>query len=120
MNRGISVLSAAATALMLSNGAWAADEHPVDAARIAAASTAADHEAIAQGYDAEATTAGARAAMHEAMARAYRAGGPPKRTPGTLARHCDRLGRHYEAMADEFRQLAAAHRRMAMDCCKAN
>ena len=32
MNRGISVLSAAAMALMLSNGAWAADEHPVDAA----------------------------------------------------------------------------------------
>ena len=75
---------------------------------------------IAQDYDAEATTAGARATMHEAMARAYRAGGPPKRTPGALARHCDRLVRHYAAMADEFRQPAAAHRRLAGDCCQAN
>lgn len=116
------VLGAGAAALLLSGGAWADAEphHPVSAAQIEAARTAADHEAIAQAYEAEATAAVDKADRHEAMAQTYRVGGPPKGNRTSLVGHCERLVTQYKAIAAENRQLAAAHREMAKDCCAKN
>jgi hypothetical protein len=104
---------------MLSGGAWAADAATVTPAQIEAAKTSADHEAIAKSYDAEATAADAKAAAHESMAKTYRVGGSPKGSHTAMAGHCEKLVKQYRAVAEENRQLAAAHRQMAMDCCTA-
>lgn len=120
MKLATKVLGAGVAALLPSGGAWAdAGQHdPVSATQIEAAKTAADHEAIALAYEAEATAASDKAVQHEAMARTYRAGGPPKESRTSMAGHCERLATQYKAIADENRQLAAAHRGMARDCCK--
>lgn len=116
------VLGAGVAAFLLSGGAWANAEHhhPVSAMQIEAAKTAADHEAIAQAYEAEAAAASDKAAEHEAMARTYKSGGPSKGSRASIVNHCERLVAQYKAIADENRQLAAAHREMAKSCCKKN
>lgn len=117
MKRMVPMLSAGVVALMLSSGAWASDEHHVDAAQIAAAKTPADHEAIAKSYDAEAAAADAKAAAHESMAKTYRLGGSPKGSHTAMAAHCEKLVNQYRSVAEENRQLAATHRQMAKECC---
>lgn len=116
------VLGAGVAALLLSGGAWADAEHhnPVSATQIEAAKTAADHEAIAQAYEAEATAASDKVVQHEAMAQTYGAGGAPKGNRASMVGHCERLATQYKAIAEENRQLAAAHRGMAQDCCAKN
>lgn len=120
MKRVTQVLGASVAALLLSGAAWADAGHhdPVSATQIEAAKTAADHEAIAQAYEAEATAASDKAVRHEAMAQAYRAGGAPKGHRTSVVGHCERLVEQYQAIAEENRQMAAAHRGMAKDCCK--
>lgn len=117
MKRLVMMLSAGTVALMLSSGAWASGAEHVDSARIAAAKTPADHEAIAKSYDAEAVAADAKATAHEAMAKTYRVGGAPKGSHVSMAGHCERLVKQYRTVAEEYRLLAAAHRQMAKDCC---
>lgn len=91
----------------------------VTEAQIASAKTPADHEAIAQSYDADAAAAQAEASKHEAMARAYQsAGGPKKSGPNSMERHCDRLAKSYTDAAADYRALAAEHRSMAQDVAK--
>lgn len=85
----------------------------VTEAQIAAARTPADHAAIAKSFEAEAAAAEARAKAHEAMARTYKAGGVPKGSSTAMVRHCDRLMKDYAAAAEEYRGLAAEHRRLA-------
>lgn len=116
MKRLLTMLGAGTVALMLSTGASAKGDPAVDAARIAAAKTAADHEAIARDYQAEAAIAEGRVTAHESMARRYRLGGAPKashiaRTARIL--HCDRLVKQYRSTAEENIELAALHRQMA-------
>ena len=117
MKHLVSLLSAGVVALLLSSGAWASDEHHVDAAQIAAAKTPADHEAIAKAYDTEAAEADKKAAAHESMAKTYQLGGTPKGSQTAMAGHCERLVKQYRAIAEETRLLAASHRPMAKDCC---
>ena len=117
MKRLVTMLSAGVVALMLSSGAWASEDHHVDAAQIAAAKTPGDHEAIAKSYDAEAIAADEKAAAHEAMARTYRVGGAPKGNHRAMAGHCNRLVKLYRSVAKENRLLAAGHRQMAKECC---
>jgi hypothetical protein len=84
------------------------------------AKTAADHEAIAAYYDAEAKAARATVERHRAMAAAYAR--PPKAPAGKgersslyrmMPRHCDDLIKDYEAAAHEYEAMAAAHRKAA-------
>jgi hypothetical protein len=83
---------------------------------IAGAKTAADHQAIADYYYAEATKARAKADEHEQMAAWYRqAGEGVKKTPyapGTID-HCERLVKDYKATAEELTALAKEHQAMA-------
>jgi hypothetical protein len=119
MNRLVTILSAGVTAVMLSGSAWAADAAMVTPAQIAAAKTPADHEAIAAAYDKEAAQLESMAREHSEMAVAYRAGslGNKGANPHAMATHCDKLTQEFKAAAQENRDLAAAHRQMAKDCC---
>ena len=111
----VTMLSAAAVALMLSGGAWAANETPVSAAQIAAAKTAADHEAIAAAYDKEAADLEAKAKDHMSMDKAYRSMSVGKKGTAhvSMSAHCQKLVAQYTAAAEENRQLATEHRAMA-------
>jgi hypothetical protein len=119
MNRLITMLSAGVAAVMLSGSAWAADATMVTPAQIEAAKTSADHEAIAASYDNEAAQLEAMAKKHEGMARSYRAAaaGAKGANPAAMSAHCNKLITQYKAAAQENRDLAAAHRQMAKDCC---
>jgi len=85
----------------------------VTEAQVAAARTAADHEAIAASYDAEAKAAEGKAADHESMAKAYTGASGMKGGRQAMVSHCDRLVTEYRAAAKEYRAMAAEHREMA-------
>ena len=84
----------------------------------AAATTPADHEAIAKAFEEDAATADAKAKEHEAMARTYRSAGGPKSNTNSMVRHCKRLVKDYTDAAADYRALAAEHRGMAKDTAK--
>jgi len=119
MNRLVTMLSAGVAAVMLSGSAWAAGDAMVTPAQIEAAKTSADHEAIAAAYDKEATQLDSAAKEHEGMAKSYQraATGTKGSNPVAMAAHCNKLAEDYKAAATETRDLAAAHRQMAKDCC---
>jgi hypothetical protein len=110
-NNLFAAMAAALTLVLAVPGPATAD---VTEAQIAAAKTPADHEAIAQAYDAEAAAADAKSKAHEGMARTYRAGGgAPKASSAAMTGHCDRLMKSYSSAAAEYRALAAEHRKLA-------
>lgn len=119
MKRFIATLSAGLVAVTLASGAWAAGESPVTPAQIEAAKTPADFEAIAKGYDQEAARLDAMAAEHEQMAKAYQAMAVGKKggNPSQMAAHCKRLVDKYKSAAEVNREMAAAQRQMAKECC---
>lgn len=118
MKLNINSLAAVAAALVLFTSVPLVAVADVTAAQIAAAKTPADHEAIAQSYDADAAAAAA-ASEHEAMARAYRSAGSPKSTaPNAMEKHCKRLVKIYTDAAADYRALAAEHRIMAQEAAK--
>jgi hypothetical protein len=113
MNRFEAMMSAGAVAILLSGGAMAA-EPVVTPAQISAATTPADHEAIAKAYDAEAASLEAKAREHEQMAKAYSgAGSKMGMDSAAMHAHCAKLARQYSEAAAENRELAKQHRAMA-------
>lgn len=80
------------------------------AAKIAAAKTPADHEAIAAFYKSEASAAAAKVKTHEAMAASYKTAG--KFGPG-LADHCQTLIREYTAAEKDYTKMAEEHEALA-------
>lgn len=78
---------------------------------VASAKTKSDHESVAQAYDQSAATAKAEAQKHRGLAKAY-LNRPSARGEGTLglASHCENLARLYEKAAEEYLELAKAHR----------
>lgn len=113
MRAGIVLGAALAAALALPAVARAADCSGLDA-RIAAAKTAADHDAIADCYDAMAKDAQAKVAEHTKMAKAYAMEGIGNQATKThFHQHCEALIRSYEADAKQYTALAAAEREMA-------
>jgi hypothetical protein len=108
----IMTLSASLAALALSGGAWAAGSTELDPARIEAAKTSADHQAIAKAYEAEAAAFEKKAEMHKNLAQTYGApGGKPWQA--SQAKHCDSVAASLKTAAQEDRALAAEHRNMA-------
>jgi hypothetical protein len=59
------ILSMSLAALALSGGVWAAENPALDPAKIEAAKTPADHEAIAKAYEEEAAGLDKTAEMHK-------------------------------------------------------
>lgn len=86
---------------------------------IADAKTPADHEAIAEYYDRQASEAAESAQFYEAMAHRYHQpagqsyrsmqGHPRWGTP----EHCIKIARYYEDVEAQDSELAAAHRALA-------
>ena len=119
MKLNINSLAAVAAALVLFTSVPLVAVADVTAAQIAAAKTPADHEAIAQSYDADAAAAAAAASEHEAMARAYRSAGSPKSTaPNAMENNYKRPVKIYTDAAADYRALAAEHRIMAQEAAK--
>jgi hypothetical protein len=112
MNRFVAMMSAGVVAILLSGGAVGA-EPVVTPAQITAATTPADHEAIAAAYDKEATSLEAKAREHEQMAKAYSSAGPKKgMDSAAMHAHCATLAKRYSEAAAENRELAKQHRAM--------
>jgi len=82
---------------------------------IANAETKAEHERIAQYFDAEAAKYEAEAKEHAELAQSYRkAGSASAKYPGSMQSfsHCDSLSKSLLKAAEDARQLAAEHREM--------
>ncbi len=119
MKKLATILSTGVVALMFSGSTWAANESPVTAARITAATTSADHEAIAAAYERESAELERKAKAHDSMGRAYKAFGAQKGMSGAaMSAHCERLVKSYKEAAEANRQLAAEHRAMAAAAAK--
>ena len=83
--------------------------------RIAAASSRADHEYIAQQFERQATVDAAAAKRHLGYAAVYRRNTSPRSGPQAheaMARHCEALARTYEQAAEQNLALAKLHRSM--------
>lgn len=112
MSRSTALVGSFVLAIGLMSVAFAGDSPPVTAAQIAAASSAADHEAIAKAFDDQAADLEAKADWHHTMANAYRTAGKP--AIALQSRHCDALTKDLKAAAAESRALAAEHHKMAV------
>lgn len=77
---------------------------------IADAKTPADHEAIANFYEAEAQAARQKQAQHEQMKAAYQSHYPIKRA--AMVPHCESIIKKYKEMAEEYAALAQLHKDM--------
>ena len=89
---------------------------------IANANTPADHERIAQYYDAEAARYEADAKQHEDEASYYAGhqhpaaeGHSPNNYPQYMLSHCPQIAAKLKEAAQESRALAAGHREMAKE-----
>lgn len=83
--------------------------------KIASASTRADHEAIAEQYERQASRDAAAAKRHYGYAAVYRRNTSPRSAPQAheaMARHCDALARTYEEAAAQNLAMAKLHRSM--------
>lgn len=80
-------------------------------ASIANASTAADHQRIADYFARKAAAYDAEAAWHEKMARTY--AGRPRSDYASMASHCHSLRDKFSSAAKEARELEQGHRQMA-------
>lgn len=87
------------------------------ASKIQAATTAADHDALATQYEQEAAEAKAKAAQHRAMATAYK--GSPAISGGkvsgasTMPQHCEAIAKSFDEQAKMFTEMAATERALA-------
>ena len=89
-------------------------------ALIATAETKAEHERIAQYFDAEAAKYDTEAKEHAELAGVYQKSTPSAKPPGPSQtfNHCDSLSKSLQKAADDARALAAEHRQMAHEAKK--
>jgi hypothetical protein len=114
MKRFAMILSMSLAALALSGGVCAAGSAALDPAKIEAAKTPADHEAIAKAYEAEALSIEKMAEMHKNLAQTYgQRGGKPWQAG--QAKHCNSVATTLKTAAQEERVLAAEHHKMAKE-----
>ncbi len=119
MTRSSVVLLAGAIVLSwVTTPALAAPETVVTPAVIAAAKTAADHEAIAKTYDAEAVRLEQEAQTQAELARIYGTYASPKFYSAAMEKQCKQLARDLKASAALNRDLAALHRKVATEMSK--
>lgn len=85
--------------------------------RVASAQTAADHEALAAYFDAQAAAAAAKVKMHEKMLASPNLGIAGK-TAASWEMHCKNMLRNYKEAQKEAEALAATQRSMAKEAAK--
>jgi hypothetical protein len=87
------------------------------AAQVQAAKTAADHEALAKSYDAQAADAAKSAAEHRKMAEAYKGAAATSSGKGAgisaMPGHCESLAKGFDAEAEHYKSMAQTHRDIA-------
>jgi hypothetical protein len=83
--------------------------------RLEGAQTAADHEAIADFYKAQAALAGEQVKNHECMMKSYGAAPykSPHRPADWMRNHCENLIKTYRDQQAEYESLADVHTEMA-------
>lgn len=112
MKRSVTMLNVAVAVFALSGGILTASADVPDPAKIAAAKTPADHEAIAKAYEEEAASLEKLAERHKDLGQTYgQPGGKPWQAG--QAKHCDSVASELAAAAKNERALAAEHRKMA-------
>lgn len=77
---------------------------------IETADTPEDHLKIAEYYEEQAVMMEKKATLHASMAKAYQGG---KMTGMTT--HCEKLAKDSTASAEQYREMAAEHRKMAQE-----
>ncbi len=82
--------------------------------KIAAAKTAADHEAIATEFEREAKDLDARAALHSGMAKHYDMDQYAHSNKPRLKKHCEDLSASLKKAAAQARELAKLHHELAL------
>jgi hypothetical protein len=87
-------------------------------ALIATAETKAEHERIAQYFDAEAAKYEAEAKEHSELASIYQKSTPSAKNASQTFNHCDSVSKSLQKAADDARALAAEHRGMAHEAKK--
>jgi hypothetical protein len=75
---------------------------------IETADTPEDHLKIAEYYEEQAVMMEKKATLHEAMAKAYQGG-----KMAGMPTHCDKLAADSKASAEQYREMAAEHKKMA-------
>jgi hypothetical protein len=81
--------------------------------KIAAAKTAADHEAVAVEFEQEAKDLEAKAALHAAMARHYGMDQYAHQRKPSLKSHCEELTASLRRAAEQAKEMAKLHHGMA-------
>jgi hypothetical protein len=84
--------------------------------KVRSARIAADHEAIAKYYDAQAGEARRKAADHKQMAESYRGVGTAigkGSGASAIPQHCESLVKAFEGEATHYEAMAQAHRDLA-------
>ena len=116
--RSIGMVSAAALLAVLVGAptfSAAADEKNIEEL-VQNAKTAADHEAIASYYDAEAAAAKKKAAEHQQMGESYKAQGSAIGKglgASSMPQHCETLTKSFEQEAAQYQAMAKVHRDLA-------
>lgn len=77
---------------------------------IKTADTPEDHLKIAEYYEEQAVALDKKATLHESMAKAYQGG----KITG-MSFHCEMLAKESKASAEQYREMAAEHRKMAQE-----
>ena len=102
--------------LVLSTGR--ADAQTDLGAKVAAAKTAADHEAIAAEFEQEAKDLEAKATLHADMARHYGMEQYAHQRKPSLKKHCENLSASLKKAAEQAREMAKLHHQLAQKAGK--
>jgi hypothetical protein len=113
MRAGIILVTTLAVAIALPTFRAAAADCSGLEAKIAAAKTAADHEAIAACYDDMAKEAQAKSTEHKEMGAAYKKQGGHAVAKLGMPHHCDYFTKTFAQEAKTYEEMAKAHREMA-------
>lgn len=87
-------------------------------AKIAAAKTAADHDAIAAEFEQEAKDLDAKAALHADMAKHYGMDQYAHQKKPSLKNHCENLSASLKKAAEQAREMAKLHHDLAQKAGK--
>jgi hypothetical protein len=87
-------------------------------AKIAAAKSTADHEAIAAEFEQEAKDLEAKAALHADMAKHYRMDQYAHQRKPSLQTHCEDLSASLKKAAEQAREIAKLHHELAQKAGK--
>lgn len=87
-------------------------------AKVAAAKTAADHEAIAAEFEQEAKELQSKATLHGDMAKHYAMEQYAHTTKPNLKKHCENLSADLKKAAEQAREMAKLHHQLAQKAGK--